>query len=134
MHRLVLGVLPGQLVDHIDGNTLDNRRTNLRVATARQNAMNRRAVGRVPYSGVRREGGQFVAFISPNRLQICLGRFKTAEQAAAAYNAAAQRCYGEYARLNPFAADWDALAEAIQRKQQAIERLTLEIRELSHAR
>lgn len=54
MHRFLLDVhgTPGMEVDHINGDTLDNRRANLRLVTRAQNAQNRRATGTSKYRGV----------------------------------------------------------------------------------
>lgn len=51
MHRLILAVGAGELVDHIDGDGLNNRRSNLRVATRSQNVRNRRAQRRANMIG-----------------------------------------------------------------------------------
>lgn len=104
LHRFVMGVGPGVMVDHIDGDGLHNCRGNLRVATALQNAANRGGIGRSGYKGVgvveRRKGLRYVATLGRNS-RVWLGTFDTAEQAAEAYNRAAYEAYGDYAYLNP---------------------------------
>lgn len=116
MHRVIAGADCGQVVDHINGNTLDNRRANLRIATNQQNSFNHKARGEVPFSGVTRCGSRFAAAIWPNGSQINLGTdHATAEQAAALYNAAATLLYGRFARLNPVPTDWAGLRALIAR-------------------
>jgi hypothetical protein len=104
MHRVILGALPDQGVDHINGNKLDNRKSNLRFATQSQNCFNK---GKRPnntsgYKGVSldRKRGTYRAVICANRKMFFLGRFKTGVEAAEAYNEAAKRLHGEFARLN----------------------------------
>src|SRR4051812_556225 len=53
LHRFVMSARPGELIDHRDGDGLNNTRSNLRSATSRQNAANGRAYGEVPFRGVR---------------------------------------------------------------------------------
>jgi hypothetical protein len=100
LHRLVMDAKPGQVIDHIDGNTLDNRRRNLRVATRSQNAQNRRAVGRSGYLGVEVHEGGFVARTQHKGVRHYIGLFKTAEDAARAYDKKALELHGDGARLN----------------------------------
>jgi hypothetical protein len=110
MHRRILGAASGAIVDHINGNTLDNRRANLRFASNQQNSMNHRPRGAVPFSGVTRRGALYAAAIWPNGSQINLGTdHQSAEAAAAIYNAAASLFFKEFARLNPVPTDWDGL-------------------------
>lgn len=101
MHRELLQPPLGYHCDHIDGNGLDNRRANLRLATPSQNAQNSRAKKKnsTGFRGVYREGERFVAQIRANRVTVRLGRFKTAESAHAAYCEAARRLHGEFARF-----------------------------------
>jgi len=101
MHRLILGAEPGEQVDHIDGDGLNNRRSNLRIATPMQNARNKAGRGLSAFAGVRRAGDKWKSTISPAGLEIHLGLFDTEAEAAGVYNAAARRVYGEFARLNP---------------------------------
>lgn len=129
MHRKIMGAQKGQIIDHINGNTLDNRRSNLRIVTALENARNRRSSSRYGYLGVRKTGDSWVALISPNRTDIALGTYPTIEQAAAAYNAAANSIYGEFASPNKVG-DLVSIDEIIQKKQDAISRLKAEINTL----
>lgn len=101
MHREVLRV--NQTVDHINGDSLDNRKANLRVATKAQNAVN---------SAIRPHSSRFrgVNWFRRNRLWVAhitedgrtrhLGNFDTEEDAARTYDWHARRVFGEFARLN----------------------------------
>lgn len=103
MHKMIL---PGVEVDHIDGNPLNNRRSNLRPATRTQNQRNRRKQ-RKPvtsrYKGVclNRKTGKWIAYINPGGGKtIYLGSHRVEEDAARAYDEAARRHHGAFARLN----------------------------------
>lgn len=92
---------PAELdVDHINGNGLDNRRENLRVCTTAENCRNR--VGLGGYKGVRlfRKSGKWGARIVVDYRHIHLGCFATPEEAARAYDDAALKLHGPFARLN----------------------------------
>lgn len=102
MHRVIIGAAHGLAVDHIDGNGLNNRRSNLRLATRAQNQHNRgvRADSASGLKGVLRHAltGRWRAYIRVDGKKIHLGYFDTAEAAHAAYSAAAHRLHGEFAR------------------------------------
>ena len=103
MHRLIVGAQPGQQIDHWDHNGLDNRRTNLRMATPSQNAANNRPTsGRSGYKGVswHKQCGKWVATITVDRRSRHLGLFEDPWEAAQAYNAAAVEAWGEFAYVN----------------------------------
>ncbi len=104
MHRDILGATPGIQADHINGDRLDNRRANLRAANAMQQQGNRRLApdNKTGYRGVQLRTGKspWIAQIGHNYRMHHLGRFETAEEAAAAYDTAARLYFGEFARTN----------------------------------
>lgn len=103
MHRLIMNAPPGQQVDHINGNGLDNRRENLRLATKSQNQWNRHnACGTSKYKGVcwATSQGQWKASIRKFGKRVNLGFFDDEVDAARAYDAAAKELFGDFANLN----------------------------------
>jgi hypothetical protein len=105
MHRLIAGVLhdPSILVDHWNRDSLDNRRSNIRIATPTQNSANMsvRHDNTVGYKGVRVTiSGMYQARIKIAGRETNLGSFSTPEEAAMAYNEAAASLHGEFAGLN----------------------------------
>lgn len=106
MHRFLLGAKPGEMVDHVNGDKLDNRRANLRIATNAQNQANRRAVrGTSKFKGVCRQKRPhskdvWVARIVAGGQQVHLGSFDDEAVAALAYDAAARKHFGQFASLN----------------------------------
>lgn len=101
MHRQLLEVPAGFTVDHKNINTLDNRRRNLRPATAHNQVANRNSRrSRWQYKGVRPNGNKFTARIRVNHKDIHLGSYSTVIDAASAYDRAAIRYFGEFARTN----------------------------------
>lgn len=99
MHRQLLQAPPDKQVDHEDGDGLNNRRNNIRLATPSQNQANKAVERRnkLGMKGVCKDGGRFRATIKPDGRTIHLGRFATAEEAAAAYKGAAKVLWGNYA-------------------------------------
>lgn len=102
MHRLILGAARGHIVDHIDADSLNNSRNNLRICSTAENSYNRRvhSNNKIGLKGVSYSQWRFRSVIRVNGKQHFLGRFSTAHEAAAAYDAAAIRLHGEFARLN----------------------------------
>lgn len=103
MHRLLMDAPSGQQVDHKDGNGLNNSKSNLRLCTAAENRLNcRPRKSLANFKGVFRcsKGKLWRAKIGRDRVTIFLGYFKTAEEAAKMYDAAAVALHGEFARLN----------------------------------
>lgn len=97
-------LLDAPIVDHANGNKLDNTRANLREATSRQNSWNRglRSDSKIGYKGVVRSRSrqQYRARIQVGEKRIHSGYYATAVEAARAYDAMAREHYGEFARLN----------------------------------
>lgn len=104
MHRLIMNAKPGQKIDHINGNSCDNRVDNMRFCTDSQNFQNsrKRKGCSSKYKGVFKSGRKW-------RSQICIpgtsksmsiGNFETEKEAALAYDEKAKELFGEFARLN----------------------------------
>lgn len=105
MHRLILDAMDGgnpRFGDHVNGDRTDNRRSNLRRASAGENARNsakpRNSSRR--YKGCCLKRGRYDASIVVNGRKTWLGSFATEEAAARAYDSAASRHFGPFARLN----------------------------------
>lgn len=102
MHRAIAGAPDGTLVDHINGNGLDNRRANLRLATNAENTRNQRRNRRNTsgYKGVtwHKATGKWRAQIQVNGRRKHLGCFDRSVEAYSAYCEAALRFHGEHAR------------------------------------
>ncbi|MFF8784730.1 HNH endonuclease [Streptomyces sp. NPDC015125] len=118
MHRLIARTPTGRETDHINGDGLDNRRSNLRVATCSQNLANRwkprRSDGSPTssrFKGVTwdRSRSKWQAKITVGGRCKNLGRYATEEAAAQAYDSAAAATWGVFARLN-FPLDGEAAA------------------------
>lgn len=104
MHRVVLPPTKGMQIDHINRDTLDNRRSSLRLATRQQNIMNskRRSTNKSGFKGVSYNPvtNAWSAQIGVNYKTIYLGSYKTKEEAHAVYAAAAIQYAGEFARAS----------------------------------
>lgn len=103
LHRVVGEVPKGMVTDHINGDRIDNRRSNLRACAQRQNACNSRRPksNTSGYVGVSRTlSGKWRAFIKHDYQQLNFGRYETKEEAAYVYDQAARQLLGEFARFN----------------------------------
>lgn len=104
MHRLILNAPVGTQVDHIDGNGLNNTRANLRLCSQADNLMNKARYANNPtgFTGVTiyKPNGKFIGTIRIRSKAIHLGYFDTAVEAALAFDEAARRYRGSFARLN----------------------------------
>lgn len=107
IHRIITNAPSGFVVDHINGNTLDNQCTNLRICTQTQNNANRK-INRTSTTGLKgvsfdkygNRKNKWRASIHHDGKRLHLGRFFTKELAAISYNTAAKKLKGEYAKLN----------------------------------
>ncbi len=101
MHRMIMQARPGYVVDHIDGNGLNNRRCNLRVCTPLQNQGNRGPRGGTSrFVGVSRRQDKWVAHIRYRGETCQIGSFDDEVEAAKARDRKAYELLGEYAYLN----------------------------------
>jgi hypothetical protein len=107
LHRLLIDCPKGSHIDHIDGNKMDCRKSNMRACSLTQNNMNvkKRGHNTSGYKGVflekkMRGGRKWMARIQANGVIHRLGYFVCKIEAARAYNAAALKYHGEFALLN----------------------------------
>jgi hypothetical protein len=105
MHRFIMKAPKDKLVDHINMNPLDNRKSNLRICGKRENSINGKIKSNNTsgYKGVHKNTKSKTKWrvnLKHNGKQICVGYFNDKIEAAKAYNKKALELYGEYARLN----------------------------------
>lgn len=105
LHREIMNPKEGEQVDHIDGDTFNLVRSNLRCCTPHQNSCGRSRCSsknsKIPYKGVYlTKHNTFMAQITVKKCKIQLGTHKTMIEAANAYNKAAEKYFGEFAVLN----------------------------------
>lgn len=105
MHRYIMNPPEGIEVDHIDGNRLNNQKSNLRFATSSQNKMNRgaRNDNKSGFKGVswHKQRQKWTARIMAGNRYLYLGLFSEIKDAAIAYNVAAKKYHKDFAFINP---------------------------------
>lgn len=106
MHRLLMGPGKGLMVDHVNGDGLDNRRSNMRVCTHTENMWNQRVqqterkISRFKGVTWKARGKPWGAAIQQNGARLFIGSYRTEEEAARAYDAAAKVFHGRFACTN----------------------------------
>ncbi len=103
MHRQILGASKGENVDHIDGNGLNNQRSNLRFCTQSQNCCNQRKrtlTSSSKYKGVAKAKRKWHVCLGKDGITYNLGCFASQETAAREYDKLAKLVHGEFALLN----------------------------------
>lgn len=103
LHRVIVGLDAGGIVDHISRDSLDNRRANLRIVDNRINQLNTETRGGTSqYRGVcwDKRRNAWRAAVKSNQVTYNLGYYNNEVDAAIAYNIAAIKHFGEHARLN----------------------------------
>lgn len=110
MHRIIMGVEKPFVVDHINNNSFDNRRSNLRICLGKENHINMRKslaakndrITTSKYKGVyfRKDRNRWSAYIGTGKDRTWLGCFSSQEEAALEYNKAAVKKWGEFAKIN----------------------------------
>jgi len=99
MHRLLVGAWGQEIVDHIDGDGLNNTRANLRIGTQSQNCVNRRTTPGIHLRGARPKKGKWQAYIKYQGKQVSLGYYGTEQEAHEAYLSAAKSLHGNWMPL-----------------------------------
>jgi hypothetical protein len=101
LHRIIVGAHKGEFVDHINGNTLDNRRCNLRIVNRNQNKQNTaRRSGKSGVLGISIKDGKYrVRVVSPDGIRHHIGYFTEKGEAATALIRAVNLYHGEYSRI-----------------------------------
>lgn len=107
MHRSIMNARDGDVVDHADGNGLNNSRANLRLtnqsknmANSNKSHSNNSGFKGVTCSSLEKRKKPWRAQICVNYQTIFLGRYKNKEEAAEEYDRAAKKFFGEYAKIN----------------------------------
>lgn len=93
LHRFILNAKKGEEIDHVNLNKLDNRKSNLRIVSHRNNCQNRRAKGWI----LEKRTGKFYSQIKVGHKRIHLGTFETKDEAIEAYNNAKMKHFGKFA-------------------------------------
>lgn len=120
LHRALMGVTdPRVHIDHINGDRLDNRRSNIRIASVTENQRNRTklSVCKSGYKGVAKHSqcDKWQANITSNKGRVYLGLFDSAEEAAIAFDSAAREFHGEFATVNfPQPGERSAITGAVE--------------------
>ena len=104
MHRFIMNPEKGMVIDHLDGNPLNNQKNNLRICTHAENMRN----SKIPknntsgFKGVSfvKKHNTYESSIRINNIKIYLGYYIDPKDAAKAYNDAALKYHGEFANLN----------------------------------
>lgn len=102
LHRLIMTPGADEVVDHINHDILDNRRKNLRTCSVTENRRNsnKSKANTTGYKGVSIFKGKYVAMIGHMGKKIFLGRYKTAQEAALAYDTMAMKLHGSFYKGN----------------------------------
>jgi len=104
IHKIVWALHHGYIpdnVDHINGDKLDNRIENLRECSHQDNMRNRKKkLGKTLSKGVYKHHNKYKAMIRSDGVEHYLGLFNSEREAAQAYNTAAERLHGDFAKLN----------------------------------
>jgi len=118
LHRMIMSAKEGELVDHRDSNGLNNVRTNLRKATASQNAAHRRTQN--PTKGVQwvAQKQKWLAIVVCKKRKYRCGHFAEKEDAVAAYDAKATELFGEFAYTNAMIKASGRLGRRIRQRVQ----------------
>ena len=120
MHRLIMGFPEGLTIDHIDGDSLNNCRSNLRVCTVAENVRNKSPANKRQFKGTcphYRPGFWRASICAHGVIHRLHGPYDTEEAAARAYDELAKKLHGPFARLNFPDEDHERLVQAHRRSE-----------------
>lgn len=125
LHREIMNCPDGMVVDHINGNALDNRKCNLRICTNKENFFNSTKPSNYNgndcssnYKGVSiTKRNRYESKITHNDNDYFIGNFSKEEDAALAYNRKAKELFGEFAWLNRIEDDGRELKTVLEEKK-----------------
>lgn len=102
LHRMLMQSDDRKVVDHVNGDKLDNRRSNLREASVSQNSANvgKLSTNTTGLKGVVPHGDRYRAYIHKDRKTLYLGTFTDPKEAACKYDKEAQKLFGKFAKIN----------------------------------
>ena len=102
MHRVIMNAKKGEFIDHVDTDRLNNRKNNLRFCSSSQNSMNRSKKSKSKFKGVswHKRDKRWRAEIKVDGIRIHLGYYVNAIEAVSAYDQAAKKYFGEFAKTN----------------------------------
>lgn len=102
LSRFIMNCPKGMVVDHINHNTLDNRRCNLRICTFKENIYNLklRKSSKYGYKGISFKKNRWIVQLKKDKKYIYGGSFKDKIEAAKTYDEKAKELFGKYANLN----------------------------------
>lgn len=98
LHNALMQPKCGNVIDHINGITLDYRRSNLREVTKHANNLNKKTYKNSKHRGVSKQGNKYIARIQVNKKSVYLGRFETVEEAQQIRHQAEIKYFGEMRR------------------------------------
>lgn len=118
LHRIIMDAPKGKQVDHINGDSLDNRKENLRICTPSQNRANQRAPSRNKhgYMGVAKIGPSYYGRVTCRGKTHNMGPYETAKEAARAYDRKKLEKFGAFAKTNGLENWWSAEEKATAKK------------------
>jgi len=104
MHRIIMNPNKGQCVDHINGNSLDNRKSNLRLCSHSENMRNRKqkTKNKSGYKGIYPSGKKWRTYIQIDKKNTYIGTYDNIKDAINAYNEASIKYFGKFANLVNF--------------------------------
>jgi hypothetical protein len=140
VHKYIMGKCDGYIIDHINRNKLDNRKSNLRFTdySGNNHNHNKRKNGTSIYKGVTKRAQKWYASVRKEHVKYYLGAYEEEVMAAIAYNIKAKELYGCLANLNvvpkeQYAHYEKAITEKIRHDEHNIKKIILKYQKMENA-